>query len=160
MHAIRHASRHPFTILRKQVFTMTTNTIIGTVGADPRFNRTADNVPVVSFRVAVTERRFDARSAQWIDGQTSWITIVAFRALAENIAQSVKKGQRIVAVGQLRVSPWESEGKTGLNVELIANEVGTSLLFGTTEYTQTAGGGRAEGDAAVNASLTLAGANA
>lgn len=138
---------------------MSTNTFVGTLGADPRTGATGDGVPVTSFRIAVTERRFDAQRGEWTDGQTSWITVVTFRQLAEHCAASLKKGSRIVAVGQLRVTPWEREGRSGLNVELIANEVGSSLLFGTTEFTQLVGG-RAEGDDLVKASLTLAGANA
>lgn len=136
---------------------MSTNTFIGTLGADVRLGITTDGTPVASARIAVTERRFDAQAGQWIDGQTSWITVVAFRKLAENFAESVQKGDRIVAVGQLRVTPWEREGKSGLNVELIANEIGSSLLFGKTHFEQTVGG-RAEGELAQLASLEAAGA--
>ena len=132
-----------------------TNTFIGTLGADVRLSATGEGVPVASARIAVTERRFDAASGQWIDGQTSWITVVAFRKLAENFAASAKKGDRIVAVGQLRVTPWEREGKSGLNVELLANEIGSSLLFGSTQFTQTVGG-RAEGELAIAASIEAA----
>jgi single-strand DNA-binding protein len=73
-----------------------------------------------------------------VDGEPSWFTVVAFRQLAEHLAESLRKGQRVIVDGQLRVSNWERDGKSGTNVEVIAADVAPSLLFGTATFTKAA----------------------
>lgn len=136
---------------------MSSNTFIGTIGSDIRKGLTQTQQKVASFRLAIAERRFDNATQRWVDGPTSWVTVVAFRGLAEHAAESLTKGQRIIVEGSLRVSPWERDGKSGLNVEVIASDLAPSLMFGTAKFTATSGT-KQDGEDLVEASLAAAGA--
>ncbi len=112
-------------------------TIVGNVGADPEFRRLPDGTPVVSLRVASTERRYDAKAGAWVDGHTSWYWVSVFRALGEHVAASVRRGQRVVVLGTLAIKRWEAGEKSGTDAEIDALAVGHDLAFGTTVFTGT-----------------------
>ncbi|KZE91031.1 single-stranded DNA-binding protein [Microbacterium sp. TNHR37B] len=109
-------------------------TVIGTVVGDPERRQTAGGHTVARFRLASTERRRDEASGNWVDGHTNWFTISAYRSLAENVLQSLGKGQRVIVVGSFRLRQWESAGKQGTSAEIEASAVGHDLLWATTEY--------------------------
>ena len=113
-------------------------TIVGNVGADPEFRRLPDGTPVVSLRVASTDRRYDAKSGAWVDGLASWYRVSVFRTLGEHVAASVRKGQRVVVHGALAIKRWEAGEKSGTDAEIDAFAVGHDLAFGTTVFTGTA----------------------
>ena len=114
-----------------------TTFVKGLVATSPRHLVTSDGLPITSFRLASSQRRFDKSLNKWIDGETNWYTISAFGQLAINIAQSVEKGHRIMAHGRLRVRDWDNGERSGTSVELEANGVGHDLNWGTAEFTRT-----------------------
>lgn len=111
-------------------------TVIGNVAATPELRRTGAGDPVTSFRVGSTSRRRDAQTGQWVDGETNWYRVSAFRGLGEHAFASVTKGQRVIVVGRLRVRRWESAGKSGTDVEIDAEAIGHDLLFGTSAFSR------------------------
>ena len=114
-----------------------TITLTGLVATAPRHLITSEGVPITSFRLASQQRHFDRKSGNWVDGATNWYTVTAFRNLAINAVNSVKKGERVVAHGKLRISDWESGQKRGTNVEIDADALGHDLSWGTTVFTRS-----------------------
>jgi single-strand DNA-binding protein len=112
-------------------------TVAGLVATTPRFITTAEGLPITSFRLASSHRRFDKTAGKWVDGETNWYTITAFRQLAINANESIHKGHRIVVQGILRVRDWDNGERSGTSVELEAVALGHDLTWGTSEYTRT-----------------------
>ena len=105
--------------------------IVGNLVDDPELRYTPNGAAVANFRVAVN-RRFQDASGQWKDGETSYFRINAWRTLAENVAESLTKGSRVMVSGRLRSRSWETkEGETRSSVEIEADEVGPSLRWAT-----------------------------
>jgi single-strand DNA-binding protein len=114
-------------------------TITGIVGTEPRAVTTAEGLAITSFRLASTQRRFDKSQEKWVDGETNWYSITTFRQLATNAAVSVKKGERILVTGRLRLRDWEHAGKSGTNIEIEADSLGHDLSWGTAAFSRGAG---------------------
>lgn len=112
-------------------------TIVGNVGAEPEFRRLPDGTPVVSLRVASTDRRYDAKAGAWVDGHTSWYRVSVFRTLGEHVAASVQKGHRVVVHGVLAIKRWEAGERSGTDAEIDALAVGHDLAFGTSVFSRT-----------------------
>lgn len=108
-------------------------TVTGVVGTDPNLYVTTQGLAITSFRLASTRRYFDRAKGSWEDGETNWYTISTFRQLAQNTAASIRKGERVIAHGRLRLRAWESGEKSGMAVEIEADAVGHDLTWGTTE---------------------------
>jgi len=83
-----------------------TITITGLVATTPRHITTSEGLDISSFRLASTHRRFDRNAEKWTDGETNWFTVTCFRHLANNVAHSVNKGERVVVTGTLRIREW------------------------------------------------------
>lgn len=113
-----------------------TITITGTVGTDPRHLITGAGLAITSFRLASTLRRFDRTQNRWVDGDTNWYTVTTFRQLAFNTVASIKRGERVVVVGRVRIRDWQTNDKSGTNVDVEADAVGHDLTWGTTQYTR------------------------
>jgi len=116
-----------------------TITLTGIVGTEPRAVTTSEGLAITSFRLASTQRRFDKSQERWIDGETNWYTITSFRQLATNSAVSVKKGERILVTGRLRIREWEKSGKSGTNIDIEADAIGHELSWGTAAFSRGAG---------------------
>jgi single-strand DNA-binding protein len=112
-------------------------TVMGLVATTPRHLVTQDGLPITSLRLAAPVRRFDRAQNKWIDGETNWYTITAFRQLAINMAGSISKGERIVVTGALRVRDWDNGERAGTSVEIEAESVGHDLTWGTAVFTRT-----------------------
>lgn len=112
-------------------------TLTGLVATTPRHLVTSEGLPITSFRLASTQRRYDRGAQKWIDGETNWYTITAFRQLAVNVVGSVNKGQRVVVSGKLRVRDWESGDRAGTTVEVDADALGHDLSWGTSVFTRS-----------------------
>lgn len=112
-------------------------TVSGLVATTPRHLVTQDGLPITSFRLAASQRRFDRAQNKWVDGETNWYTITAFRQLAINTSHSVSKGERIVVHGKLRVRDWDNGERAGTSVEVEAEVVGHDLSWGTAVFTRT-----------------------
>ena len=109
-------------------------TITGNVASEIRHTSTPRGVRLASFRLASTARRYD-RNAGWVDGHTSFYSVTCWRALADNVAASVRCGEPVVVEGRLRVRPWErDDGRRGVTVEVDASAVGHDLSRGTAAF--------------------------
>ena len=111
-------------------------TIVGNVATEPHFKIVGDGIPRCSFRLASSTRRRDGEDGQWIDGPTSWYTVTAWRALAENILISVFKGDPVVVTGRLQVREWTTEERSGTSVEIDAATLGHDLQRGRSRFTR------------------------
>jgi single-strand DNA-binding protein len=111
-------------------------TIVGNLTEDPEVSFTPNGAAVCNFRVAVTPRVRDGDG--WKDGDTSFYQVVAWRTLAENLAESLTKGARVLVYGTLRQRSWETpEGERRSVVEVQAEEVGASLKWATAKVQRT-----------------------
>lgn len=111
--------------------------VTGLVATTPRHIVTQDGLPITSFRLASSTRRFDRSQNKWIDGETNWYTITAFRQLAVNTSGSVNKGDRILVHGILRVRDWDNGERSGTSVEVEADSIGHDLAWGVGVFTRT-----------------------
>jgi single-strand DNA-binding protein len=116
-----------------------TITLTGIVGTEPRAVTTSEGLAITSFRLASTQRRFVKAQEKWVDGETNWYTITSFRQLAANSAVSVRKGERILVTGRLRIREWENSSKSGTNIEIEADAIGHDLSWGTAAFSRGAG---------------------
>ena len=119
-------------------------TLTGLVATPPRHLVTSEGLPITSFRLASTQRRFDRPQQKWIDGETNWYTITAFRQLAMNVTGSIQKGDRVVVCGRLKIRDWAVGDKAGTNIEVDADAIGHDLSWGTSAFTRSISGVVAE----------------
>ncbi|MBU6265564.1 MAG: single-stranded DNA-binding protein, partial [Actinomycetales bacterium] len=116
---------------------MTDNiTLTGLVATTPRHLTTSEGLAITSFRLASSQRRFDRAANRWVDGDTNWYTVSSFRSLAENVATSVSKGDRVIVTGKLRIRDWENTDRSGTTVEVEAEALGHDLTWGIASYTR------------------------
>ena len=119
-------------------------TVVGNLVADPELRFTQSGVPVANFRVASTPRQYDKASGQWVDGEPLFLSCTAWRELAENAAESLSRGTRVVVAGYLRSRSYETaEGEKRTAVELEVDEVAPSLRFAVAVVTRRVQGGGA-----------------
>ncbi|MDQ0076141.1 single-stranded DNA-binding protein [Arthrobacter oryzae] len=119
---------------------MTDNiTVRGFVASEIRSSTTPGGVATASFRLGSTVRRYDRASSTWVDGNTNWFTVQGYRQLAGNIGCSIKKGQRVIIVGRLKMRSWEKDGRIYHVAEIDAESVGHDLMWGSANFTRTAG---------------------
>ncbi len=114
-----------------------TLTVSGFVATTPRHLITAEGFSVTSFRLASNLRRFDRKKNCWVDVGTNWYSVSTFRQLASNVVESVKKGDRVVVTGRLRISEWGDGDKHGVNIDLDADVLGHDLRWGTASFIRT-----------------------
>ena len=108
-------------------------TVVGNLVADPRMTETKDGQQIASFRLASTPRRFDRASGEWKDGDTLFTGVTCWRALAENVHLSLRKGNSVIVIGRLSVRPYETrDGEKRLSVDIDAMAVGPELGRATT----------------------------
>lgn len=112
-------------------------TVAGLVATTPRHLITADGLPITSFRLASSSRRYDRSLSKWVDGETNWYTVTAFRQLAINASTSVNKGDRIFVQGVLRVRDWDNGERSGTSIEIEAEAMGHDLTWGQSVFTRT-----------------------
>ena len=106
-----------------------TVTIVGNVTRDPEIRYTAGGAAKASFSVAVSRRWQNRQTNEW-EEQTSFLNVVCWREMAENVAESIGKGTRVVVTGRLEQRSWETqEGEKRSVVEVVADEVGPSLRW-------------------------------
>ncbi|MFK0071846.1 single-stranded DNA-binding protein [Arthrobacter woluwensis] len=109
-------------------------TVRGFVAGDVRPGTTNGGVNTANFRLGSTDRHYDRATQQWVDGDTNWFTVQAYRQLAGNIAGSVKKGQRVVVMGRLKLRQWERDGRVYNVAQIDAESIGHDLSWGTANY--------------------------
>lgn len=109
-------------------------TLAGWLGTEVT-RREASGTPVASFRVATTPRRFDKKADAWVDGDTQWYSVTAWRQLAENCAASLHSGDPVVLHGRLTAETWTNRaGIEVTSMEVEANFVGHDLGRGTSTF--------------------------
>lgn len=113
-----------------------TLTLTGVVATDPQARTTTSGIPMTSFRLASSQRRFDRAAGRWIDGDTNWYSVTAFRHLGTNAGRSLVKGDRVVVVGRLKIRRWEQAERSGSSVDLEADTIGHDLSWGTSVYSR------------------------
>ena len=108
-------------------------TLVGNITRDPEIRYTANGAAKASFGVAVS-RRWQNRNTQEWEEQTSFFNVVCWREMAENVAESLGKGSRVVVTGRLEQRSWETEnGEKRSVVEIVADDIGPSLRWATAE---------------------------
>jgi len=112
-------------------------TITGIVATTPRHVMTAENLPITSFRLASSQRRFDRAQQRWIDGDTNWYTVTTWRQAAVHAAGSIHKGERVIVTGKQHIREWKSGERTGTTVDIDADALGHDLTWGTTVFTRS-----------------------
>jgi single-strand DNA-binding protein len=117
-------------------------TVVGNVTDDPELRFTPAGAAVANFTVASTPRSFDRQSNEWKDGDTLFLRCSVWRQAAENVAESLHRGNRVIVQGRLRQRSFETrEGEKRTVVELEVDEVGPSLKFATAKVSKTTRGG-------------------
>lgn len=112
-------------------------TVVGNLTDDPELKFTPSGAAVANFTVASTPRTFDKQTNEWKDGDALFLRCAAWRQLAENVAESLTKGQRVIVTGALRVRQYErQDGSKGTSVEMNVDEVGPSLRYATAKVTK------------------------
>ena len=118
---------------------------VGTIATVPKLMTSDHRAAFCTFRVACNDRRYDREQGKWIDGDTNWITINAFRGLAVHAEESFSKGDRVIIHGRLRVRKWESAEKSGVAVEVDADALGHDVRWGVSQFTKRSSSPSAEG---------------
>ena len=110
----------------------TTLTIAGNLAADPELRFTPSGAAVANFTVISTPRRYDRATGEWSDGEPISIRCNLWRQPAENVAESLTRGSRVIVTGRLRSRQWETrEGDKRISLELEVDDIGASLRFAT-----------------------------
>jgi single-strand DNA-binding protein len=118
-------------------------TVVGNLVDDPELRFTPSGAAVAKFRVASTPRTFDRQTNEWKDGDSLFLTCSVWRQAAENVAESLQRGMRVIVQGRLKQRSYEDrEGVKRTVYELDVDEVGASLRSATAKITKTSGGGR------------------
>ena len=121
-------------------------TVVGNLTADPELRFTPNGAAVANFTVASTPRTYDKQSQQWVDGDALFLRCNIWREPAENVAESLKKGDRVMVTGVLKQRSFENrEGEKRSVIEVDAEEVGPSLKFATARVSRADRGGRGGG---------------
>ena len=122
----------------------TTITVVGNLVDDPELRFTPSGAPVANFRIASTPRTFDRQSNEWKDGDTLFLSCAVWRQAAENVAESLQRGMRVIVQGRLKSRQYETrEGEKRTVFEIDVEEVGPSLRSASAKVTKTqrSGGG-------------------
>src|SRR5680860_1309911 len=124
----------------------TTITIVGNLVDDPELRFTPSGAAVANFRVASTPRTFDKQTNEWKDGEGLFLSCSVWRQAAENVAESLQRGMRVVISGRLKARTYETrEGEKRTVFEIDVDEVGPSLKYATAKVTKTTRSGGSQG---------------
>ena len=125
-------------------------TVIGNLTSDPELRFTPAGVAVANFTSASTPRTYNRNSGQWEDGEALFLRASIWREYAENVAETLKKGTRVIAQGRLRSRSYETrEGERRTSMELDLDEIGPALRYATAQVTRShrnSGGGAQQGN--------------
>jgi single-strand DNA-binding protein len=127
-------------------------TVVGNLTDDPELRFTPSGAAVANFTVASTPRNFDKNSNEWVDGEAMFLRCSIWRQAAENVAESLQRGMRVVVHGRLKARSYETrEGEKRTVFEIDVEEIGPSLKFATAKVNRTSrqggGGGYSGGGA-------------
>ena len=115
-----------------------TMTVVGNLTDEPEMRFTSTGTAVANFTIASTARVFDKEASEWRDGDTLFLRCVAWQQSAENLADSLTKGTRVIVSGRLRQRSFETrEGEKRTTAELVVDEIGVSLRYARVQITKT-----------------------
>ena len=127
-------------------------TVVGNLTADPELRFTPSGAAVASFTVASTPRTFDRQTNEWKDGEALFLRCSIWRQAAENVAESLTRGARVIVSGRLKQRSFETrEGEKRTVIELDVDEVGPSLKYATAKVNRTSRGSQSGGGFGSNA---------
>ncbi len=129
----------------------TTITVVGNLTADPELRFTPSGAAVANFTVASTPRIYDRQSGEWKDGEALFLRCNIWREAAENVAESLTRGSRVIVTGRLKQRSFETrEGEKRTVFEVEVDEIGPSLRYATAKVNKASrsGGGGGGGAAA------------
>jgi len=113
-------------------------TVIGNLTNDPELRFTPSGAAVANFTIASTPRTFDAQSKEWKDGETLFLRASVWKEAAENVAESLTKGMRVIASGRLKQRSYETkEGEKRTVIEFEVDEIGPSLKYANAKVNRT-----------------------
>ncbi|QGZ17196.1 ssDNA binding protein [Arthrobacter phage DrYang] len=116
----------------------TTITVIGNLTNDPELRFTNSGSAVANFTIASTPRTFDRQKNEWVDGATLFLRVSIWRDAAENVAESLTKGMRVIVVGRLKSRSYETKsGENRTVIEMEADEIGPSLRYANVKVNRT-----------------------
>jgi len=121
--------------------------LTGYVATQPYYRKVGNGASVVSMRVAWTPRHIDRGTGEWVDGNTSYVTVSCWRKLADNVALCLRKGDPVLVKGRLSVRDYEKDGMPRIEVLVDANSVGHDLSRGAAHFVRTK---RATGETAAD----------
>ncbi|MFN8183853.1 MAG: single-stranded DNA-binding protein [Candidatus Nanopelagicales bacterium] len=128
-------------------------TLVGNMVADPELRFTPSGVAAASIRIAVTPRNRDNATGEWKDGETVWLSGTVWRQYAENVAESLRKGMRVIVIGRLKQRSYETrEGEKRTVYEVDIDDIGPALRYATASIQRTSRGSSADAGAAPAAS--------
>jgi single-strand DNA-binding protein len=117
-------------------------TVVGNLTDDPELRFTPSGAAVANFTVASTPRNFNKQTNEWEDGEAMFLRCSIWRQAAENVAESLQRGMRVVVQGRLRARTWETrEGEKRTSFEVDVEEIGPSLKFATAKVNRVSRGG-------------------
>ncbi|GAA2093436.1 single-stranded DNA-binding protein [Microlunatus panaciterrae] len=117
-------------------------TLVGNLTADPELRFTPSGAAVANFTVASTPRNFDRQTNEWKDGEAMFINCAVWRQAAENVAESLQKGMRVIVQGRLKSRSYETrEGERRTVFEIDVDEIGPALRYATAKVNRTSSGG-------------------
>jgi single-strand DNA-binding protein len=116
---------------RKKAMPENSFTIVGNLTADPELRFTPNGAGVSNFTIASTPRFLDKQSGEWKDGDPLYMRCNIWKEAAENVAESLARGTRVIATGKLKQRSYEKDGQKHTVVELEVEEIGPSLRFAT-----------------------------
>ena len=116
-------------------------TVVGNLTADPELRFTPSGAAVANFTVASTPRTFDRQTQEWKDGEALFLRCNVWRQAAENVAESLQRGSRVIVTGRLKSRTWDTkEGEKRTVIELEVDEIGPSLRYATAKVTKASRG--------------------
>lgn len=122
-------------------------TVIGNLTGDPELRFTPNGAAVANFTIASTPRNFDRASGEWKEGETLFLRASVWREAAENVAESLRKGTRVIAQGRLKSRQYETkEGERRTSMELEIDEIGPSLRFASASVNRNQRSGNGGGN--------------
>jgi single-strand DNA-binding protein len=126
----------------------TTITVIGNLTNDPELRFTPAGAAVANFTIASTPKTFDKNKNEWVDGETLFLRSSVWRETAENVAESLTKGMRVIASGFLKSRSYEKDGEKRTVIEFEVQEIGPSLKFANAKVNRTQRSGNGGGSSA------------
>ena len=112
-------------------------TVVGNLTADPELRFSPSGAAVANFTIASTPRTFDRQANEWKDGETLFLRASIWRDAAEQVAESLVKGTRVIAQGRLKARSYEKDGQKRTSYELDVDEIGPSLKYATAKVTKS-----------------------